>query len=74
MNNELSRKPDFKNPEDSSLARHLGLPYQDKCLYYSERLGNHCTHRCHWHWPLCRHPYLEEPAWWAMVERGSHYG
>ena len=49
MNNELSRKPDFKNPEDSSLTRHLGLSYQDECLYYSERLENHCTHRCHWH-------------------------
>lgn len=74
MENEFSRKHNFKNPEDCGLARHLGLPYQDERLYYSECLGNHRTHRCHWHWPLRRYPHLAEPAWRAMVERSSHYG
>ena len=35
MENEFSRKHNFKNPEDCGLARHLGLPYQDERLYYS---------------------------------------
>lgn len=74
MNNELSRKPDFKNPKDSSLAPHIGLPYQNEHLHYSECLGNHRTHRVHYHWPLYRHPCLEEPAWRTMVEGGSYYG
>lgn len=74
MENEFSRKHNFKNPEDCGLARHLGLPYQDECLYYSECLENHRTHRVHYHWPLRRNPYLEEPAWRAMVKRSSHYG
>lgn len=74
MNNELSRKPDFKNPENCNLASYIGIPHQDECLHYSECLGNHRTHRCHWHWPLRRYPHLAEPAWRSMVEGGSHYG
>lgn len=74
MNNELSRKFNFQNSQDSILTPHIGLPHQDERLYHSECLGNHRTHRVHYHWPLRRDPYLEEPAWWAMVERSSRYG
>lgn len=52
MNNELSRKFNFQNSQDSILTPHIGLPHQDERLYHSECLGNHRTHRVHYHWPL----------------------
>lgn len=73
MKNELSGKPDLKNTQDRFCAAHIGLPDQDEYLHHRKRLGNHCSHRCHWHWPLHRYPYLAEPAWWPVVG-GLHDG
>lgn len=74
MDNELARKPNLKNSQNSILASSLGILHQDKCMHHSECLGNHHAHRVHYHLPIRRIPYLEEPTRWPMVGRSPHYG